>query len=217
MPDDPAAGDPLQDEPFEAPIVASEEKFHGHVWDVRSDSFLYGAGAETITREYVDHTGAVAILALDDQDRAMLIRQYRHPIAKRDWEIPAGLLDVAGEGPLHAAQRELAEEADLKASEWAVLADFFTSPGGSTEAIRIYLARGLSGTPAFARSEEEAELETRWVDLDEVVDAVLNRRIGNAILGFAALSAQASRARQWSTLGKATSAWPQQPRRGARG
>lgn len=208
----------LLDEPFEAPIVSSERRFQGHVWDVRSDSFEYGStgSTETITREYVDHTGAVAILALDEDDRAMLIRQYRHPIAHRDWEIPAGLLDMEGEQPLRAAQRELAEEADLQASEWAVLADFFTSPGGSTEAIRIYLARGLKATPAFDRTEEEADLETRWVGLDAIVDAVLERRIGNSILGFAALAAQTSRARGWSSLGAADAPWPQQPHRGAR-
>ncbi|WP_349898261.1 NUDIX hydrolase [Parafrigoribacterium soli] len=219
MPETAPDGAELLDEPFEAPIVSSDEKFHGHVWDVRRDRFEYGPSdaTETITREYVDHTGAVAILALDDEDRAMLIRQYRHPIATRDWEIPAGLLDVEGEKPLHAAQRELAEEADLEASEWAVLADFFTSPGGSTEAIRVYVARGLQSTPAFERTEEEADLETRWVSLEDIVDAVLDRRIGNSILSIAALAAHTSRARGWSSLGDADAPWPQQPHRGARG
>jgi len=188
-------------------------KFHGHVWDVRRDRFEYGASE--ISREYVDHTGAVAILALDTNERAMLIRQYRHPIGLRDWEIPAGLLDIPGEDPLVAARRELAEEADLSASEWSVLADFFTSPGGSTEAIRVYLARGLSATTTFERTEEEAELETRWVSIDDIVDAVLDRRVGNSILGFAALAAQASRSRGWSTLGDTNAAWPHRSRRGA--
>jgi len=205
----------LADEPFAVTVVESHEKFHGHVWDVRRDRFEYGASE--ISREYVDHTGAVAILALDADERAMLIRQYRHPIGLRDWEIPAGLLDIPGEDPLVAARRELAEEADLGASEWSVLADFFTSPGGSTEAIRVYLARGLSATEAFDRTEEEAELETRWANIDDIVDAVLERRIGNSILGFAALAAQAARARGWSTLGDANADWPHRPQRGARG
>lgn len=204
----------LTDEPFEVTVVDSIEQFHGHVWDVRRDRFEFGSSE--IAREYLDHTGAVAILALDENDRAMLIRQYRHPIGMRDWEIPAGLLDIPGEDPLLAAQRELAEEADLAASEWSVLVDFFTSPGGSTEAIRVYLARGLSATEAFVRTEEEAELETRWVSLDAVVDAMLQRRIGNSILGIAALAAQASRVRGWSTLSDANADWPRQPQRGIR-
>lgn len=203
----------LIDEPFAVTVLSSELEFEGHVWDVRRDRFEYGPSA--IAREYVDHVGAVAILALDENDRAMLIRQYRHPIARRDWEIPAGLLDIDGEDPLAAAQRELAEEADLEASEWSLLVDFFTSPGGSTEAIRVYLARGLSATPSFDRTEEEAELETRWASLDEVVDAVLDRRIGNSILGISALAAHASRARGWASLGDANAEWPQRPRRGA--
>ncbi len=205
----------LADEPLAVTVADSSEQFHGHVWDVRRDRFEFGSSE--ISREYVDHTGAVAILALDQNDRAMLIRQYRHPIGMRDWEIPAGLLDIPGESPLAAARRELAEEADLSASEWSVLLDFFTSPGGSSEAIRVYLARGLSATEAFDRTEEEAELETRWVGLDDIVDAVLSRRIGNSVLGITALAAQASRARGWSTLGEANADWARQPRRGMRG
>lgn len=205
----------LVDERSAVTVLSSEVEFHGHVWDVRRDRFEYGSAA--ITREYVDHTGAVAILALDDEDRAMLIRQYRHPIARRDWEIPAGLLDIDGEDPLVAARRELAEEVDLEASEWWLLSDIFTSPGGSSEAIRIYLARGLTTTAAFDRTEEEAELETRWVNLDDAVDAVLERRLGNSILSIAVLAAYASRQRGWANLGDADAAWPERPRLGARG
>jgi ADP-ribose pyrophosphatase len=214
MPESVQSDAELVDEPFAVTVVDSGEQFHGHVWDVRRDRFAFGSSE--ISREYVDHTGAVAILALDADERAMLIRQYRHPIGLRDWEIPAGLLDMPGEDPLGAAQRELAEEADLSATEWSVLADFFTSPGGSTEAIRVYLARGLSATKAFDRTEEEAELETRWVSIDDIVDAVLDRRVGNSILGLAALAAQASRARGWATLGDANADWPHRSRRGTR-
>src|SRR5699024_5294316 len=109
------------------------------------------------------------ILALDDEDRVLLIRQYRHPVRRRDWEIPAGLLDVAGEHPLATARRELAEEADLAATQWSVLAEFATSPGGSNELIRVYLARGLTELEPFARTEEEADIERRWVGLDAAV------------------------------------------------
>ena len=75
------------------------------------------------------------------------------------------------------AQRELGEEADLAAERWNVLADFQNSPGGSDETIRVFLARGISTLPAFARHDEEADIETRWVPLDDVVDAVLHRRV----------------------------------------
>ena len=120
------------------------------MWDVVSDRFAYNHGE--ILREYVDHTGAVAVLACDEQDRVLLIKQYRHPIGLRDWEIPAGLLDIRDETPLACAQRELAEEADLAADRWHLLTEFFSSPGGSNEAIRVYLARGLSTTETFGRS-----------------------------------------------------------------
>ncbi len=205
-----AAGErvePLADEPFEAPVVESERVYKGRVWDLRRD--IVTLRGERFVREYTDHSGAVGVLALDENDRALLIRQYRHPVRMRDWEIPAGLLDVAGEDPLAAAQRELGEEADLVASDWAVLADFATSPGGSNEVIRVYLARGVAATPkAFARKAEEADIEARWVPLDECVEAVLARRISNAPLSIAVLAAVAARSRGWQTLGAADSPWP---------
>ena len=94
------------------------------MWDVRSDTVRYGDGE--IVRQYVDHPGAAAIVAMDDDDRVLLIQQYRHPIRHRDWEIPAGLLDIAGESPLETAQRELMEEADLVAADWQPLVSVFT-------------------------------------------------------------------------------------------
>src|SRR5690554_4687257 len=130
----------------------------------------------------------------------------------RELELPAGLLDVEGEDPWAAAQRELAEEVDLHASEWSLLTDFFTSPGSNSEAIRVYLARGLTATEAFERTAEEADLELHWVGLDEAVDAVLERRIGNAIACIALLAAQVHRARGWVGLGPADAPWPQHPR-----
>ena len=208
-PDAPGRG-LLADEFAELPVVSSELVFTGAVWNVRRDRLLY-AGTE-ITREYVDHTGAVAVLVLDDHDRVCLIRQYRHPIRSREWELPAGLLDTTGESSLVAAQRELAEEVDLVASDWSLLSDFHNSPGGSNEALRVYLARGVSDAhEIFDRTAEESEIEKLWVPLDEVVDAVLDRRIQNAILVIAALAAHASRARGWATLAPADTAWPQHP------
>jgi len=200
----------LRDELTSLPILESERVFEGRVWDVRRERVAFGDGE--ITRDFVDHTGAVAVLALDDEDRVCLIRQYRHPVRAREWELPAGLLDLEGESPLLGAQRELAEEVDLVAAEWSVLADFQTSPGGSNEALRIYLARGLSDAPeAFARTDEEAELEKHWVSLDEIVDAILARDVQNSILVIGALAAQASKARDWSTLSPGDAPWPRHP------
>jgi ADP-ribose pyrophosphatase len=207
-----AAVGELNDQPFRPEIVSSETAFEGRIWDVRRDVFHYNG--EEITREYVDHTGAVGILAMDDDGRVLLIRQYRHPVRHRDWEIPAGLLDMHGEDPLAAAQRELGEEADLEADEWNVIADVFSSPGGNDEVIRIYLARGIRSTgSAFAREAEEADIEVRWVPLDEAVEAVLQRRVHNAPLIIALLAARTARESGWTTLGSATEPWPSHPKR----
>jgi ADP-ribose pyrophosphatase len=201
----------LDDQPFRPEIVSSETVFEGKIWNVRRDVFRYNG--DEITREYVDHTGAVGILALDDDGRVLLIRQYRHPVRHRDWEIPAGLLDQHGEDPLTAAKRELGEEADLEADEWNVLTDVFTSPGGNDESIRIYLARGIRSTgSAFAREAEEADIEVRWVPLDEAVEAVLQRRVHNAPLIIALLAARTAREQGWSALGAANEPWPSHPK-----
>jgi 8-oxo-dGTP pyrophosphatase MutT (NUDIX family) len=198
----------LADDPFEVTVRSSERVFTGHVWDVRRDTFDYGG--DSIVREYVDHTGAVAVLALDDEGRVLLIKQYRHPIRARDWEIPAGLLDISGEPP----KRELAEEVDLHAATWHLLADFATSPGGSNELLRVYLARDLTPTEQpYERTEEEVDIEKRWVDLDDAVSAVLERTVSNAILSLALLAAQASRAKGWTNLGDADVPWPRRPGR----
>ncbi len=207
--------DELADDATAVTVISSELVYRGIVWDIRRDVFEYGGAdpVETITREYVDHSGAVAILALDDEDRVLLIRQYRHAIGTREWEIPAGLLDIDGEAPIMAAQRELAEEADVVASRWDLLSDFSSTPGGSNEAIRIYLARGLSDSGAiFDRTDEELDIEKRWVPLETVVTAVLGRTIGNSILSIAVLTAQASRAGGWASLGAADSPWPRRPK-----
>ena len=202
----------LADVPIEPAVTRSEKVFGGHVWDVVSEDFDYNGAS--ITREFVDHPGAVAVLALDDNDRILLIQQYRHPIRARDWEIPAGLLDVDGEEPLEAARRELAEEVDLAAARWDVLAEFWNSPGGSTEAIRVYLARGLTELPAFDRVDEEADMERRWVPLDDVVAGVLARRLQSPSLAFGALAAKLSRDAGWSTLTPGDAPWPRHPRLG---
>ncbi len=178
----------LRDEPFEADVTASELVYAGRVWDVRSDTVRYGDGE--IVRQYVDHPGAAAVVAVDDEDRVLLIQQYRHPIRHRDWEIPAGLLDVAGEPPIETARRELAEEADLVAASIEPLVSVFTTPGGNDEVVHVFLARQLTSASAtFARTDEEADIRLEWVALADVVDAILAGRMRNGILVAGVLAA----------------------------
>ena len=197
----------LMDQPADVEIVDESIVFRGKVWNIRHETFRYND--ETLGRDFVEHTGAVAILVLDDQDRLLAIRQYRHPVRLREWEIPAGLLDIDGEDPLETAKRELAEEVDLTADHWSVLSDYATSPGGSNEIIRIFVARGLHAIEeAFERTGEEADIELRWVSLDDAYEAAVNRRITNSVILIAVMSAYASRARGWSTLIPGDSPWP---------
>lgn len=200
----------LADDDAPVEVLSSDVVFDGYVWDVRRESFEYGG--ETLRRDFVDHPGAVAVFALDDEDRVLVIKQYRHPVRRREWEPPAGLLDVASEPALDAAKRELAEEADLEADTWNVLVDYLTTPGGNNEAIRIYLARGVRATAAaFERTAEEADMELRWVPLAELVDAALDSRVQNPSLVIGALAAELSRSRGWSTLKPADAPWPTRP------
>jgi len=180
--------DLLHDEPLEPPVVSSELVYRGRVWDVRSDTLRYGD--DEVVRQYVDHPGAAAVVALDDEGRVLLIQQYRHPIRMRDWEIPAGLLDAPGESPRQAAQRELAEEADLAAARWEPLISVFTTPGGNDEVVHVFLATGLSPTAtAYPRDAEEADIRRHWLALHDAVDAVLAGRMRNGILAVAVLAA----------------------------
>ncbi|UWF76833.1 NUDIX domain-containing protein [Microbacterium neungamense] len=182
-----AAG--LRDEPFQPEVLESTLAYRGAVWDVRDDRVRYGDGE--IRRQYVDHTGAVAVVALDDEGRVLLIQQYRHPIRCRDWELPAGLLDVEGEEPLLAAQRELAEEADIVAAHWEPLLSTYTTPGGNSEIIHVFLATGLARVDAVhSRIDEEADIRVAWVPLSEAADAVLEGRMRNAVLSIGVLAAE---------------------------
>ncbi len=195
---------PLEDEPFDPEVESSRLLAPGAVWDVREDVFRYGD--ETLTRHYVDHPGAVMVLAVDEQNRALLIRQYRHPIGQREWEIPGGLMDQPGELPLAAAKRELLEEAGLVAQTWHVLLDTVTSAGGSTELIRIYLAQQLSeGDSDFVPDGEEADMERRWVDVTEIRDAIFAARVQNGPLLHGVLALLQARS---ADLRPADAPWP---------
>lgn len=183
---------PLADLHDAAPIVDGATVFEGKVFDVNRETARFGGSR--IVREYSVHHGAVAVLPVDDDERVLLINQYRHPIRTRSWEIPAGLLDLDGEPPLDAAKRELAEETDLVAADWSAPLTFFTSPGQSDEQVTLYEARSLSAAPAVhARTDEEAEIVLRWVTLDEALEAAFAGRVGNAILLIALLAADARR------------------------
>lgn len=135
---------------------------------------------KTAVREVVEHFGAVAVVALNDAQQLAMIYQYRHPLGRRLWEIPAGLLDVAGENPAAAAARELEEEAGLTARDWATLVDVASSPGFSDEVVRIYLARGLSDVGRPEAHHEEADMTVEWVDLRSAVTRVLTGEIVNS-------------------------------------
>lgn len=172
-------------------IQRQQTVFHGAIWNIQSDTFTIQPTDAPMTREYVQHPGAVAIVALNDQQQVAMINQYRHPLRQDCWEIPAGLLDVADEGLLVTAQRELLEEADLTATEWSVLVDHYPSGGSSSEAIRIFLAQDLhpvASSQRHIREAEEQHLVFQWVALDAVLEAVMagDIRNTNAVAGIMA-------------------------------
>lgn len=199
----------LRDERAELPVLQSEVLMRGRVFDVVADTVDLGAGG-TVTRQVVRHPGAVAVVALDEDDAVVLVRQYRHPARSSLWEVPAGLLDVPGEPLLDAARRELAEEADLRAGRWHTLADFWTSPGGSDEALRVFLARDLTPVPEperYQRGEEELDMPTLRVPLDEAVAMVLSGRMHNPSAVIGVLAARTAREQGWTTLRPADAPW----------
>ncbi|MDJ0357727.1 NUDIX hydrolase [Paenarthrobacter sp. PH39-S1] len=217
-------GEKIADLPSPRSLVSSETVYRGRIWDVVSDTFILTDGAvvdgaesdvgKPLTRDYITHPGAVAVLVMNDAGQVLMISQYRHPVGMTLWEIPAGLLDVDGEDPVATAARELAEEADLMASQWLVLADVFNSPGSSSEAIRIYLARGLSEVPTdqrHTRTEEEAEIAFAWVELEEAVAAVLDGSLHNPSAVVGILAAAAARADGFASLRPADAPWPAHP------
>jgi 8-oxo-dGTP pyrophosphatase MutT (NUDIX family) len=188
-----ARREPVGDSAEEWPVASSRTSFKGKIWDVQTDEVVMPDGVAA-SRDYLRHPGAVGVLALDEERRVLLVRQYRHPVRQRLWELPAGLLDVPGENPLHAAQRELYEEAHAKAGDWRVLIDFYSSPGGSSEALRIFLAQDLAEADGdrFQAEHEELDLEVDRVDLDELVRLVLAGELHNGALVASVLAARAA-------------------------
>ena len=192
------------------PVQSSTDVYTGRVMALRTDEVVM-PGGRVAAREILEHPGAVAIVALDPDDRLMMIHQYRHPVHRRLWELPAGLLDFAGEDPVDAARRELAEEAGLAAAEWSVLIDIVPSPGFSDESVRVFLARGLSevGRPQPG-DDEEADLTTRWVTLSVAVRMVLAGTIVNGATVAAVLAAHALAG---GSGRPADAPWPDRPTR----
>jgi ADP-ribose pyrophosphatase len=202
----------LSSEVVEPKVRSSEVVVEGRIFDLRRDVVDLGEHGE-VTREYLDHPGAVVIVALREiggVDHVAMIRQYRHPVRTLEWELPAGLLDVHGEAPALSAARELAEEVELKAKRWDVVIDFFASPGSTSETLRVFLARDISTVTdaTFERAGEEAGITGLWVPLDDAYAAVLTGRIHNpgAVIGL--MATWGARQREWSTLRPPDAPWP---------
>jgi ADP-ribose pyrophosphatase len=187
---------------FEHETLSRTERYAGPIFTVYTDKVTMSGGG-TAERDVTENKGAVGVVALDDIGRVVLIKQYRHPVHQRLWEVPAGLRDVPGEDLLLTAARELAEETDLRAARFDLLVDLHTSPGFSNETIRLFLARDLTPVPdgeRHERTDEEADLEIAWFDLDEAVAMVLRGEITNAATVGGLLAAARAREDGWATL-----------------
>jgi 8-oxo-dGTP pyrophosphatase MutT (NUDIX family) len=188
-------------------VESSDVVFEGRVISVRKDVVTM-PGQTTSQRDVVVHPGAVGVVALDDQGRVLLVNQYRHPVGRRLDELPAGLLDVAGEPALTAAQRELAEEAGLAADTWHVLVDTLTSPGMTDEAIRIFLARDVRPVERDVQQHEELEMTSAWVALDEAVQRALAGDLENAMCVLGVLAADRAVRNDFEGLRVPDAPWP---------
>jgi 8-oxo-dGTP pyrophosphatase MutT (NUDIX family) len=185
-----ALGDVAQDWPVES----SEDLYRSALpFALRADVVRRpdAGDEEPFTRVVLEHPGAVVVLAVDDEERVLCLRQYRHPARMRMLELPAGLLDVAEEEPRAAAERELLEEAGLEAREWTPLVSAYSSPGISTELIHYFVARGVREAHRgdFEAAHEEADMETLWVPFAELRAACLDGRVHDAPVLVAVLTA----------------------------
>lgn len=199
---------PVADTADIRPVLDSQSQFAGRIWSVRSDTVDFDG--QQVVRDVLLHLGAVAVIALDDAHRVLLIRQYRHPVAMSLFEPPAGLLDVPGEPPWATAARELAEEAGYRAASWHTLVDMLNSPGGSSEGIRVYLARDLQALPggrAHTGEAEEGHLPRAWVPLDEAVELVLSGAIQSPSAVCGILAAARARDEDWRPLRPVGAPW----------
>lgn len=199
--------------PHRYSVLRSRHVFQGRVLALRSDDVSMPGGTSS-QRDVVELPGAVAVVALDDEGRTVMVRQYRHPVGRHLWEVPAGLLDTTTETALEAAERELLEEAGLRARRWDTLVDILTSPGMADETVRVLLARELEDVPAGERPQavhEEADMLVQRVPLDEVVSQVLAGEIENGITAAAVLAAHVALL-TGQPLRPADAAWPARKR-----
>ena len=183
-------------QPHDYQVLATEEVFSGRVISLRRDTVAMPGGGDSV-REVVTHPGAVAIVALDEQDRVVMVRQYRHPVRARLMELPAGLRDAEGEPPLETAKRELAEEALLAAQRWSLLTTHYSTPGFCDEMVLVYLAEGLSDVPrpdGFTVEHEELDMTVERVPLADAVQQVFDGTIRNASTVIGVLAAAQARA-----------------------
>lgn len=188
---DPGSPQGAADRPESWPVPSSQDLFRDEwVMALRADMVSRPGHEEQFRRLVLEHPGSVIVLAVDDEQRVLVLHQYRHAVGTRMVELPAGLCDVAGEDPLVTAKRELHEEAGLEADGWSHLLTFRPSPGISSEVMHVFVATGLSTSrlEGFEAVHEEADMTTAWVPLDELVDAVLASRVSNGPLGLAVLS-----------------------------
>lgn len=192
-------------------VLSESDVYVGKIFAVRSDEVAMPGGGRS-RRDVVEHSGAVAVLALDEHGHVVLIHQYRYPLGRRLWELPAGLLDVEGEDPLHTARRELAEETGLVAESWSVLVDVAASPGFTDHSERVYLARGLSEVNRpDPVADEEADLVVERVELARAVDMAMAGEIVNATAVSGLLAAEAVLAGRVRSR-DAHTPWPDRPR-----
>lgn len=178
-----------KDQPAALEVLKSEVVFAGRIWDVLSETFSYNN--ESLVREFVKHPGAVAVVALNERQEVLLIKQYRHPVREFLWEIPAGLLDVDGESFEAAAKRELLEETGYIAEDWQSLNSFHTTPGGNSETIHIFLAQQLRHQGHDLVLEgEEVDMQLEWVSLADAVSSILKSemRSPSAAVGIMAVA-----------------------------
>jgi len=200
------------DQPMAWPVRSREVLGTGFVSSFVDEEVETPSG-ETMRRQYVTHPGAVGVVAWrEDTDDIAVVRQYRHPVRMELVEIPAGLLDLDGEEYVVAAQRELAEEAELAADRWDVLVDTCTTPGACEESLRIFLARGLrpTGRPeGFVLEGEEAHMTWEFIPRAALVDAVLAGECQNPSLVAGILALETARlSGRLDDLRPADAPWP---------
>jgi 8-oxo-dGTP pyrophosphatase MutT (NUDIX family) len=188
---DPTTDHPLADRPMSWPVVATRDLYRDDwVVALREDTITRPGHPEEFTRISLEHPGAVIVLAVDEEERAVLLRQYRHTSGHEFVELPAGLRDAGDEPPVETAKRELREEVELEASDWRLLLSTYSSAGISDEVHVIFLARGLTHAPRgdFEMRHEEAEMETFRAPVSDLLEAVLDGRVRQGPLAQAVLA-----------------------------